>query len=205
MQQVLYNEFNKTNVANGGKQMKHYDVQEAFDMLKQNKITSNEESVRRWLRQGVIKGIPPVTRKEGWLIREDDLLTFIRSRLPDTPTIDTTSNTDDEKETDRESIRDRMWWELAHKHLFEGFIEPKRKQIKECAEHQKYSKALEKDAWDLISQHKMGYANPHIPYLLDAFLFDGKRIRMDDRYELLEERILYALLEHIRKEKASKN
>lgn len=48
----------------------------------------------------------------------------------------------------------------------------------------------------------MGYADPHIPYLLDAFLFNGQRIRMDDDYELREERILYALLEHIRKEKA---
>src|SRR5699024_6423452 len=149
----------------------------------------------------IMKGIPPVSRKEGWLIREDDLLAFVRSRLPNTPTIHTMSNIDDAKETDRESIRAGMWWELTRKHLFEGFIEPKRKQIKECAEHQKYSKALEKEAWSLISQHKMGYTNPHIPYLLDAFLFDGKRIRMDDRYGLLEERILYALLEHIRREK----
>lgn len=185
--------------------MRHYDVREAFDMLKQNKITSHEESVRRWLRQGIMKGIPPVSRKEGWLIREDDLYAFIRSRLPDTSTVDTANNTDDAEETDRESIRAGMWWELARKHLFEGFIEPKRKQIKECAEHQKYSKELAKEAWDLILQHKMGYANPHIPYLLDAFLFDGQRIRMDNNYELLEEKILYSLLEHIRKEKIGKN
>ena len=47
----------------------------------------------------------------------------------------------------------------------------------------------------------MGYAKPHIPYLLNAFLFDGKRIKLDQHYELFEEMILYALIEHLRQEK----
>lgn len=200
MQQVLYNGFNKTVVVKGEKQMKHYDVKEAFDMLKKNKITSHEESVRRWLRQGIMKGIPPVSRKEGWLIREGDLFAFIRSRLPNNAT-DYVVSKENDGEADREAIRADMWWELASKHFFEGFIEPKKKQLQECVEHKRYSKMFEKEAWNVISKHKMGYANPHIPYLLDAFFFDGRRIPMDNDYELLEEKILYALLEQIRQEK----
>lgn len=179
--------------------MKQYTVSEAFTLLKQNKITSHEESVRRWLRLGVIQGIPPETRQEGWRIREEDLYAFIQSRIPEDPPYNNSNATIDANH--KEAIRAGMWWELTRKYIFEGAIEPKRKQVKACAEHKRCSLAFEKDAWDIISRHKMGYAKPHIPYLLGAFLFNGKRIRMDENYESLEESILYALLEHIRKEK----
>lgn len=36
--------------------MTTYSVQEAFNKLQALKITSNEESVRRWLRTGKLKG-----------------------------------------------------------------------------------------------------------------------------------------------------
>lgn len=179
--------------------MKQYTVPEAFELLRKNKITSHEESVRRWLRQGIIRGIPPETRKDGWRIREHDLYVFIQARLPENIPYNDSYTTTDAK--DEENIRADMWWELARKYIFEGAIEPKRKQIRTCAEHKHYSPALEQDAWSIISQHKMGHAKPHIPYLLDAFLFNGKRIRMDENYESREESILYALLEHVRKEK----
>lgn len=182
--------------------MKHYDVAGAFKILKENKITTNMESVRRWLRLGTIKGIEPASRKEGWLIREDDLYAFIRSRLPEGFAPNNT--TCDVKEQDKEAIRSEMWWELAHKYIFEGYIEPKRGQIQECIKHNSHSKELEPYIWHAISQHKMGYSKPHIPYLLDAFLFDGQRIKLDQRYELFEEKILYALIEHLRKEKVGK-
>ncbi|EAD5934775.1 DNA-binding protein, partial [Listeria monocytogenes] len=45
-----------------------YSVNETFDVLKANKITSNIESVRRWLRQGEIEGVAPTSRKEGWKV-----------------------------------------------------------------------------------------------------------------------------------------
>src|SRR5699024_7372463 len=155
--------------------MKKYTVSEAFIVLKENKITTNEESVRRWLRQGIIEGIPPETRKDGWRIREEDLKAFIQSRLPEDISYHNSYATNDVKS--EKVIRAEMWWELASKHLFEGFIEPKRKQVKTCARHLRYSKDLEKYVWSIISRHKMGYAAPHVPYLLDAFLFNGKRIR----------------------------
>ncbi|WP_267900376.1 hypothetical protein [Lentibacillus cibarius] len=42
-----------------------YNVEDAFSLLKTYKITTHMESVRRWLREGTIKGIPPKSRKEG--------------------------------------------------------------------------------------------------------------------------------------------
>lgn len=185
--------------------MKHYNVKEALELLKKYKITTNGESIRRWLRSGIIKGIPPVSRKEGWLIREDDLYAFIRSRLPDDVISIPGNTTNDVSKSDRESIRSEMWWELAGKSIFEESIEPKRKQVQECIQHRGHSKDFEKHVWDTISKHKRGYATPRIPYLLDAFLFDGKRIRMDDNFELLDEKILYALIEEIRKQRTGES
>jgi hypothetical protein len=184
--------------------MKHYDVAEAFKILKENKITTNMESVRRWLRLGTIKGIEPASRKEGWLIREDDLHAFILSRLPEGIASIPINTTNDAKEQDKEVVRSEMWWELVHKYIFEGYIEPKKAQVRECIEHNGQSKELGAYVWRAISQHKMGYANPHIPYLLDAFLFNGQRIRLDQDYEPFEEKVLYALVEHLRQEKVHK-
>ena len=177
--------------------MKHYDVSEAFELLKENKITTNMESVRRWLRLGTIKGIEPASRKEGWLIREDDLYDFICSRLPAEKFDISGYTTSDVKET----IRADMWWELARKNIFESFLEIKKTQIQDCIQHKGYSKMFENYIWDIISQHKRGYRTPRVPYLLDAFLFNGNRIRMDENFELFEEKILYALIEHLRKRK----
>lgn len=158
-------------------------------------------SVRRWLRQGLIKGVPPASRKEGWQIKENDLLTFIKSRSPEKDALFNTTN--NVSEVDRKRIRSEMWWEMANKLIFEGFIEPKKKQVQECVEHKGHSKEFEKYVWEHVSTHKRGYATPRIPYLLDAFLFDDNRILMDENYEMIEEKILYALIEYLRKKKAS--
>jgi len=151
--------------------------------------------VRRWLRIGTLQGITPASRKEGWLIREDDLKAFIRSRLPENNT------TNDAKEMDRETIRAEMWHELTSKFIFEGMFEPKRKQIKDCVTHLGLSKDFEQYAWQRISEHTLGYRSPRIPYLLEAFMFDGQRIRLDEKYETFEEKVLYALLEYLRQER----
>lgn len=62
--------------------MKVYTVAEVFEILENLKITSNIESVRRWLREGKIKGIAPVKRKEGWTVTKEDLDSFIAERMP---------------------------------------------------------------------------------------------------------------------------
>src|SRR5690606_32233582 len=61
-----------------------YELDDLFDILKRNKITTNKESVRRWLRQGKIvgtKGGGP--KKNGWQVSEEALESFLKERLPE--------------------------------------------------------------------------------------------------------------------------
>src|SRR5690625_3836069 len=136
--------------------MKYYNVREAFNILKDYKITSHEESVRRWLRNGTIKGTQPTNRKTGWVIKEKDLFDFIHARMPD----DIHTTNDAKEVVDKEAVRSEMWWQLIHKNIFEDYIEPKRKKIKECCEHKGYSKAFEKEVWEQVSKHKRGFRTP---------------------------------------------
>jgi hypothetical protein len=55
-------------------------VQEAFHILQQEDITHSIQMVRRWLREGKIKGISTPNRKEGWHIPKYALNVFIESR-----------------------------------------------------------------------------------------------------------------------------
>ena len=64
-----------------------YTVQEVFDILTTNKVTSNIESVRRWLRQGKLVGIAPKSRKEGWQISHTELMKFLDQRTPNTTNV----------------------------------------------------------------------------------------------------------------------
>lgn len=187
--------------------MEIYDVDQAFIILKQYKITSNKESVRRWLRTGVIKGIPPKSRKKGWRITEDDLQMFIKERLPEEMLFSNT--TDVAKEQSKETVaeqqaREKMWWELVRQNIFEGFIDIKKTRMYECVEHAGHSKKFAHEVWDEVKEHKRGTAKPRIPYLLDAFLYDTERVLIDENYEIREEKILFALIEHIRKKRVNK-
>lgn len=172
-----------------------YTIETAFELLKSYKITSHKESVRRWLREGKIKGIPPTSRKEGWMIKEEDLLVFIRSRMPE----ENVYALNVRPHSHSQRIRVDMWWELVHKNIFEDFLEVKKSQVKECIEHMGFSKEFEKEAWGIIEQHKRGYATPRIPYVLEAALFEDQRIVLDQNYEMKAEQILFPVLEYIRK------
>ena len=171
-----------------------YNVDEAFEILKEYKITTHKESVRRWLREGNIQANSPVSKKEGWRIKQSDLFDFIHERLPKR----LPKNVEDTKIQSKEEIRSEMWWELVKKNIFEDFIHVKKKQVQECIEHLRMSKEFEGYIWRAVSNHKRGYKTPRIPYLLDAFLFDGKRILMNTNFEETEEKILFALIEHLR-------
>src|SRR5690625_7059449 len=95
--------------------MKTFNVDEAFEILKSNKITTHKESVRRWLRQGVIKGIAPKTRKEGWKVHENELQAFIKQRLPNhvtTSVVRESNTTNVANDEIRKKVRSEMWWEL---------------------------------------------------------------------------------------------
>ncbi|PLS15925.1 hypothetical protein CVD28_19895 [Bacillus sp. M6-12] len=184
--------------------MKMYTVDEVFNLLKSYKITTHKESVRRWLRQGIIKGIKPASRKEGWLIPKDSLDEFIKKRMPNE--FNTTiianktekSNTTFDVKKIEEQARTKMWIELANKNIWEGYIELKKTRIHECIQHRRYSKDLEAAVWKACLENSRGYSKPRIFYLLEAFGFGRKRLLLDKNFESLEEQIIFSLIEHIR-------
>jgi len=57
-------------------------VNEAFEVLKKERITNSVQMLRRWLRQGVLKGHRSENRKDGWRIAEKELAQFIAVRTP---------------------------------------------------------------------------------------------------------------------------
>ena len=181
--------------------MKVYSVDEAFELLKQNKITTNKESVRRWLRQGVIIGIAPTSKKEGWNIPEENLNEFIRNRLPESYTtndVKEINTTNVVKEKVKEQIRSEMWLELAKKNIWEGYIEIKKSFIRKCIEHKRYPKDLVEKVWKACEANSKAYKRPRATYLLEAFAFEGKRLLMDKSFESLEEQIIFPLIEYVR-------
>lgn len=192
-----------------------YSVDEAFELLKAYKITTHKESVRRWLRQGVIKGIAPSSRKEGWLIPKEALDDFLQQRLPNSYTTivltdespknksnvvkesDSDTRIVDEEER-KERIRADMWRELANKNIWEGYVELKKTRIHECIQHRRYSKKLEVEVWQRCVANSRAYKKPRVSYLLEAFGFEGKRLLLDKNFEDLEEQVIFAIIEHVR-------
>lgn len=202
----MYNLVNKTNVVlQGGYLLKTYSVDEVFEQLKLYKITTNEESVRRWLRTGKLVGYRN-SKKEGWRVREEDLLQFINARMPgfnktiDLRTINTTGIALNDA-TQEEAIREKMWFEIVQKNIFEGFVDIKKTRLKECIEHRSLSKDFFDYCWEQLNQKKSNRTVPRLPYLLDSFLYDSQKIKFDDNFEILEEKVIFALIEYIRLKK----
>lgn len=54
-------------------------VKEALGFLNDHHITSSEQMLRRLLRNGRIKGIPPKNRKSGWRITTGELICYMNS------------------------------------------------------------------------------------------------------------------------------
>lgn len=174
-----------------GMLMKVYGVNEVYEILKQNKITSNIESVRRWLREGTIEGIEPRSRKEGWKVTEDALNDFLATRLP--------NKTNDI--LTKEGVRSEMWYELASKNIWEGYIEIKKSLLNECIRHIRGSNDLKEEVWNRCIENSSAYSKPRVNYLLEAFGFEGKRLLLDKNYESLEEQALFAIIEYVKKHK----
>jgi hypothetical protein len=177
-----------------------YNVDEVLEVLKTYKITTHKESVRRWLRQGDLKGIAPSSRKEGWLIPKDGLDEFLKQRLPEDYTTNVVKENNKivvEKEM-RERIRAEMWIELANKSMWEGYVELKKTSIHECIQHRRYSKELEALVWQRCVANSRAYKKPRVFYLLEAFGFEGKRLLLDKNFVDLEEQVIFAIIEHVR-------
>lgn len=96
-----------------------YNVDEAFTLLKEYKITTNNESVRRWLRHQGNKGGTPTSRKKGGLYPQKNyLISFIIvCRIVFIYLIIQQMM---QMELIIKKIRTEMWWELAKKFIFEG-------------------------------------------------------------------------------------
>lgn len=210
-----------------------YTVEQLFEVLEDYKITSNIESVRRWLRNGTIEGIAPTSRKVGWKVTQSALDAFLKERLPEkaiTTNITKEDNTTDvalrgevaklkeqlsiaqsklhqsrEREIqtiDRDAIRAQMWREITSKNIWEGYVSIKRSMLKAAAEHRYYTPELIEKVWERLTtdSSNRGYKQPRVSYLLDAFSFDGERVLMDNSFASLEEQVVYALIEHVKKE-----
>ena len=54
-------------------------VKDAFGILNDHHIGCSEQMLRRWLRQGRLKGTRSENRKEGWRICEIELYRFMES------------------------------------------------------------------------------------------------------------------------------
>ena len=180
-----------------------YTIHEAFELLKHYKITSNKESVRRWLRQGVIQAKPPTSRKEGWRIPKESLDAFIQSRLPEPWVIEDRydhNTTNDVKEDDiRKQAREDMWIELANRNVFEGFVEIRKSLVRASIKHRGYSKDLEKQVWQALLENSKAYSRPRVFYLLEAFGFERNRLLLDKNFEGLEEQVIFSVIEYVRK------
>ena len=186
--------------------MKIYSVDEAFELLKSYKITTHKESVRRWLRDGVIKGIAPSSRKDGWRISKEALDDFIQERLPEffTTNVVKENNTTNVVKA-RERIRAEMWNELVNKNIWEGYVEIKKSRISECIQHRHYSKELAETVWQRCVANSQAYSKPRVSYLLEAFGFEGKRLLLDKNFESLEEQVIFSIIEHVRVSKKDEN
>lgn len=58
------------------------NVQEAMKILEENYIKVSYKTFTDWLRKLEIPAVPSENRKEGWSIREEDLLQFIEKKRP---------------------------------------------------------------------------------------------------------------------------
>lgn len=181
-----------------------YNVNETFDVLKAYKLTSNIESVRRWLRQGEIEGIAPTSRKDGWKVTHEALERFIADRLPDGVIFNGADVSLTNNETiivlNEEEIRANMWYQITRKNIWEGYVQIKKAALKQAAEHRKYSPALIEEVWARCIANSSAYKHPRISYLLDAFSFEGKRLKFDTAFESKEEQVIYAICEYIKKQ-----
>ena|SRR5690625_1649322 len=185
--------------------MKTYNVDEAFSILKKYKITTHKESVRRWLREGKIKGKAPTVKRDGWTIKEGDLYQFIRSKIPEPVPLESVQPDEmNDIQQIENKIRQDIWWELVYKNIYEDYLIIKKRDIKDAINHLRMSKEFETYIWDIVSQHKRGYQTPRVFFILNAFLFKDERVEMDENYGILKEKIIFALIEHLRKKRVNK-
>ena len=192
-----------------------YTIDEAFEILSKNKLTSHKETVRNWVRKGVIQAEPLESRKKGYRISEEALEQFIKERMPEGWELYPESVTGDSRdvvknedeapyhaEIDIEAIKEQgrieMWNRVAGRCLWEGHLEITRTMIRNAIEHRGHSKEFGQFVWERCLKDSAPRKKPRVLYLVDAFLFEGERVPFDQGFDLKEEQIMHALIEHVR-------
>ena len=192
-----------------------YTIDEAFEILSKNKLTSHKETVRNWVRKGVIQAEPLESRKKGYRISEEALEQFIKERMPEgwelypeSVTGDTRDVVKNEEEApyhveiDIAAIEERgrikMWHQVAGRWLWEGDFEIKRTMVRNAVAHRRYSKEFEQLVWERCLKNSAPRKKPRVLYLVDAFLFEEERVPFHKDFDIKEDQIMLALIEHVR-------
>lgn len=187
--------------------MKVYSVEEAFLILQHYKITSNKESLKRWLRQGKLmgeKGGGP--KRNGWIIQEKELRTFIQERLPEGLSlsksllpIENPSYSVEDMESYREEGRLDMWQQITSLNIWQGRFEFKKRFVEECILHLRIeNRDLHQYILESVLSHKNGYAKPGVLYLLDKCKFDGHILDFARQYGGIDEQITFSVIDYLR-------
>lgn len=192
-----------------------YTIDEAFEILSKNKLTSHKETVRNWVRKGVIQAEPLESRKKGYRISEEALEQFIKERMPEGWELYPESVTGEARdvikneeeapyhvEIDIAAIEERgwikMWHQVAGRWLWEGDFEISRTMVRNAVAPRRYSKELEQLVWERCLKDSAPRKKPRVLYLIDAFLFEGERVPFYKDSDIKEDQIMMALIEHVR-------
>ncbi|RBW68196.1 helix-turn-helix domain-containing protein [Bacillus taeanensis] len=192
-----------------------YTVEEAFQVLQRYGITDNIEVIRRWLRQGRLKGIPPKKRRDGWRIEEEDLRSFLISKAPglidvihaagnsnDLYTIKVVNEKVDEKalEEAKEEARAQLWWELVQKFIFEDYVEIGKQTVTDLLKARRYDRLYQKKILDQFFQDVEKGRKKRVYYLHGYFPYKGQRLALHEDYSLIEEKVAARMIEVIQQD-----
>lgn len=188
--------------------MRIYSVNEAFTILHNNKITSNKESVKRWLRQGKLLGTKGRggPKKNGWNLREDDLRMFLQNRLPEVFALSTNlistatcSCSDAERDFYREEGRLGMWKQITGLNIWQGRFKFKKRFVEKCILHLRIeNRDVHQYIKNSMLSHKKRYAKPGVLYLLDKCKFDGHILDFARQYGGIDEQITFSVIDYLR-------
>lgn len=174
-------------ITKGAMQMKEqtYTVNEIFEVLKEYKVTSNVESVRRWLRDGTIKGIAPTSRKEGWKVTQTALDAFLTDRVHGYQA--SGINTTNDATIDAMNVVKEL--EVANDVLA--------KQIQELQQQLEHSRANELRLNDQVEQQRDLYEQLHAQLLeeREAFATERHTIQIDECERVKHQMILQGVFE----------
>lgn len=139
-----------------------YTIDEGFEILLKDKLTSHKETVRNWVRKGAIQAEPLESRKKVYWISEEALEQF---RRPDgwelypeqvTENVRGVVKNEEEREyfteTDVEATKEwgriEMQHQVAGRWLWEGDFEISRMMVCNTVAHGRYSKEFEQLVWE---------------------------------------------------------